>query len=211
MPSTQRSASSRETLASSRTDSSTLRAITGSITLSSKLPDGAAERDRGVVADHLRAHHRARLGDHRVHLAGHDRRARLQVGQVDLGEPGARAGAHPAQVVGDLGAATTAIVRSCAGQLDEPVAGALRLEVVARLGQRQARSLRRRSAMTVGGEPGRRVDAGADGGAAERQLGEPRQRGLQPLDAVGAPARRSRRTPGRASPASRPSGGCGRS
>ena len=36
----------------------------------------------------------------------------------------------------------TAIVRSCAGQLDQRVARALRLEVVARLGQRQARVAR---------------------------------------------------------------------
>src|SRR5690606_25598602 len=35
-----------------------------------------------------------------------------------------------------------------------------------------------------GGEAGRGVDAGADGGAAQRQLGQARQRGAQPLGAV---------------------------
>ena len=54
-----------------------------------------------------------------------------------------------------------------------------------------------------------RVDAGADGGAAERQLADARQRGLQPLDRRARSAWRSRRTPGRGSPAWRPSGGCG--
>ena len=75
------------------------------------------------------------------------------------------------------------MVRSCAGGLDQPVARALRLEVVAGLGERQAGRLgqlvdHRR------GEAGRGVDAGADRGAAERQLGDPGQRRLEPLDAV---------------------------
>ena len=65
--------------------------MTGIMTLSSKLP-AAPAGDGRVVPDHLRAHHQRGLGQHRVHLAGHDARARLQVGQVDLGEAGARAG-----------------------------------------------------------------------------------------------------------------------
>ncbi len=38
--------------------------------------------------------------------------------------------------------------------------------------------------MTALGEPGRGVDAGADGRATERQLADPRQRRLEPLDAI---------------------------
>ena len=68
-------------------------------------------------------------------------------------------------------------VAQLAGGLDEAVAVGLGLEVVAGLGQRQA---------GVGGqqfddalrEAGRGVDAGADGGAAQRDLGHARQRGL---------------------------------
>ena len=63
---------------------------------------GAGERDRRVVADHLGADLEGGLGDHRVDLAGHDARPGLEVLQVDLGEPGRRAAAHPAQVVADL-------------------------------------------------------------------------------------------------------------
>ena len=88
MPWTHWSANTRDTAASSRIDSNRLRAITGSITLSSKLPIAPTKRDRGVVADHLGAHLLHRLGDDRVDLARHDRRTRLQVGDVDLGEPG---------------------------------------------------------------------------------------------------------------------------
>ena len=51
---------------------------------------------------------------------------------------------------------------------------------------------------------------GADRGAAQRQLGDPRAASLQPLDAAAEPAPRTRRTPARASPASRPSGASGR-
>ena len=38
---------------------------------------GAGDRDRGVVADHLAAHLEDDLGDDRVDLARHDRRALL--------------------------------------------------------------------------------------------------------------------------------------
>ena len=103
----------------------------------------------------------------------------------------------------------TAIGAQRAGQLDQAVAGALRLEVVARLGQRQA-GLGGDQRDHLGGEAGRRVDAGADRGAAQRQLGDPGQRRLAAARRRSGPARRSRRTPGRGSPAWRPSGGCGR-
>ena len=127
---------------SSRTDSSTLRAITGIITLSSKLPAAPAHDDGGVVADHLGADHQRRLRQHRVDLAGHDARPRLQVGQPDLGQPGGRPAGQPAQVVADLGEADRDRPQHAA-QLDEGVAAALGLEVVARLGERLAASARR--------------------------------------------------------------------
>ena len=106
--------------------------MTGSITLSSKLPAAAAERDRGVVADHLRDDLAHRLGHDRVDLARHDRRAGLQVGDVDLHQTGARARAHPAQVVGDLVQRDRDRAQH-ARALDQRVTRRLRLEVVARL------------------------------------------------------------------------------
>ena len=103
--------------------------MTGTITLSSKVPAAPPQAIGGVVADDLRAHLQHRLGHDRVHLAGHDRRARLQVGQVQLAEPGARPGAHPAQVVADLGQADRDDAQ-LAGQLDQRVARGLRLQAV---------------------------------------------------------------------------------
>ena len=61
------------------------------------------------------------LRDHRVDLAGHDRRALLQLGQEDLADPGARAGAHQREVVRDLGQRDGDDLQR-AGQLDERVA-----------------------------------------------------------------------------------------
>ena len=146
-----------------------------------EVPRGATPRHRGVVADDLGAGHERRLGDDRVHLPRHDRRARLEVRQVDLAQPRARARAHPAQVVGDL-RQSDRDGPQLPGQLDEAIARALRLEVVAGLGQRQARAggELRDHAPT---EAGRRVDAGADGRPAQRQLGDAREGGVQALDA----------------------------
>src|SRR6266568_606181 len=127
------------------------------------------ERDRRVVADDLRADLPYRLADHRVDLARHDRRAGLEVGQVQFGEAGPRPGAHPADVVCDL-VQPDGDDAQLAGRLDERVPGALRLEVVARLGQRQAGHLDE-ARDDRGGEAGRGVDAGTDRGAAQRQLG----------------------------------------
>ena len=61
------------------------------------------------------------------------------------------------------------------------------------------------------GELGVGVQPGADRGAAERDLAEPRAASPRPARAPRAPAPRSRRTPGPASPARRPSGACARS
>ena len=137
---------------------------------------------RGVVADDLGARHQGRLGNDGVHLARHDAAPRLEVGEVDLAEAGARAGSHPAQVVGDLRQADRDGPQ-LARQLDEGVPGALRLEVVARLGEGQAgRRCDFGDHPTT--EARRRVDAGPDRRAAERELGDPRERRHQPLDTV---------------------------
>ena len=145
-----------------------------------EVPVHAADRDRGVVADHLRRDLRDDLGDDRVDLAGHDRRALLQLGQEELGEPGARAGAQEAEVVRDLRQGDGDDLER-AGGLDEAVAGGLRLEVVDGRGDRQAR-LAGEELAHAGGELGVRVEPRADGGAAERDLAEPRHRVLDARD-----------------------------
>jgi hypothetical protein len=59
----------------------------------------ATDRDRGVVADHLRADLQHDLRHHGVDLAGHDRGALLQLRQKNLTDPGARARAHQREVI----------------------------------------------------------------------------------------------------------------
>ncbi len=56
----------------------------------------------GVVADHLRADHHHRFAHHRVHLARHDRAARLRGRQLNLADATARPTTEPANVVCDL-------------------------------------------------------------------------------------------------------------
>ena len=82
---------------------------------------------RRVVADDLRGDLQHDLGHDRVDLAGHDRRALLQLGQEQLADAGARAGAHERDVLGDLGQRHRDDLQR-AGQLDERVAVALGLE-----------------------------------------------------------------------------------
>ena len=96
--------------------------------------------------------------------------------------PVLRAGRHPAQVVADLGEADRDGPEHAA-ELDERVAGALGLEVVAGLGERLAGGLAQLRDDLLG-EAGRGVDAGADRGAAEGQLADAGQDRLEPLDAV---------------------------
>ena len=138
-----------------------------------ELEDGARrsrEGDGGVVAHHPGGHHREQLGDHRVHLAGHDRRARLHLGEGDLGDPGSRAAGEQADVGCDRVERDGGPAQGAVGR-DHRVEAPLRLEVVVGLVEGKSE---------VGGETldhpaGERrvgVDPGADGGAAEGQLAE---------------------------------------
>ena len=167
MPATQLSVNERAASASSRIDCSMQCAITGLKTLSSKWPWLAADGDRGLIADHLAAHHGQRLALRRVDLAGHDRGAGLVLRQHQLAEAGARAGAEQADVVGDLeqvgGERVERAVREHVG-----VVRRQRLELVRRGDERQPGErgdlLRERL-----GELRLGVEAGADRGAALRQ------------------------------------------
>ena len=81
----------------------------------------AGDGHRRVVADDLRGDLQHDLGHDRVDLAGHDRRALLQLGQEQLADAGARAGAHQRDVLGDLGQRHRDDLQR-SGQLDERVA-----------------------------------------------------------------------------------------
>ena len=130
-----------------------------------------ADGDRLVIPDHLRRHLRDDLGNDRIHLAGHDRAALLELGQEDLCESGPRAGAHQPQVVRDLRQADGDHLERSGG-LDEAVARRLRLEGIGGRGDREA-GLGGEEVAHLGGEVRVCVEPGADGGAPERDLAEP--------------------------------------
>ena len=133
-----------------------------------------ADGDRRVVADHLRGDLEHDLGDHRVDLARHDRGALLQLGQQQLADARARARAHQREVVGDLRERDGDDLER-AGQLDERVAVALRLERV--LGRADVEpGVGREPGAHALGEVAMGVEPGARGRTAERDLGDVRQR-----------------------------------
>ena len=138
----------------------------------------AGDRDRRVIADHLRSDLDRDLADHRVDLPGHDRGALLERRQAQLPEPGAGPGAHQRDVVGDLRHGDGDHLQR-PRQLDQGVAASLRLEGVERLGDLKPRVLGE-----LGAHPLRelrvRVEAGAGGGAAERDLTDAPQGGRAP-------------------------------
>ena len=116
---------------------------------------------RDVVADDLVADLVHDLGDHRVHLARHDRRARLHRRQLDLVEAAARSGREQAQIVADLRDLHGGALQHA------PTSGRTRRRPAS---PRPGRRRRRRAAPLTSaqplhhrlGVPGRAVDAGAD-------------------------------------------------
>ena len=136
-----------------------------------ELPAGrAAEGDRLVVAHHAGGHLHQALAHHRIDLAGHDRAAGLEVGQPDLVEAAARAGAQPADVVGHV-EQRDGDGPQLAVALDQAVALGVGLEVVGRLDERDA-GLPGEQFGDAAAELGMGVDAGADGRAADGQLAD---------------------------------------
>ena len=127
---------------------------------------GLPERDRGVVADDPRDDHRQALDDDRVHLAGHDARPRLGLGQGELAQAGPRPHPQQADVRRDLPQAERDRPdRAVGGDLD--VKGGLGVEVVVGLADGQPGEGGQPAARPQG-ELGMRVDPRADGRAAER-------------------------------------------
>jgi hypothetical protein len=62
----------------------------------------ARDADSGVVAHHLRSHHRKRLALRRVHLARHDAASGLVLGQAELAQTTTRARAEESDIVRNL-------------------------------------------------------------------------------------------------------------
>jgi hypothetical protein len=142
---------------------------------------GAGEGDGGVVAEDLRAEHGEGLALGGVNLAGHDGAAGLVLGQLELGETAAGAGAEEADVLGDLEEGDREGVELAVG-LDDGVVGGEGLELVGcgdelgagHLGDLLGNAL---------GEALEAVQAGTDGGST---LGQHAQTGKGRLDALNA-------------------------
>ncbi|CAM2158157.1 conserved hypothetical protein [Paraburkholderia tropica] len=142
----------------------------------------AADVHGHVVAEHLAAEHRQRFGLRGVHLARHDRAARLVLGNRQFAETAARAAREPANVVGDLHEARGHGLERAVRE-HERVGGGHHLELVGRRDEGHARELRDGFGHLVR-ELRMRVQAGADRRAALREFVEMRQRGFHMLDAV---------------------------
>ena len=144
---------------------------------------GAAEPHRDVVRHHLHGDHRQCFGLGRVDLAGHDRGTGLVLGNPQLREARAGSARHQADVVADL-VERDSERAECTGELHEGVVRALDGKLVRCPDERQLRELRDLGRRRLG-EAGRRVDAGADGGAPEREAIHAVQGVVDPLQVVG--------------------------
>ena len=143
---------------------------------------GAAESNSGVVADDLADHHGGGLAQNRVDLTRHDGGARLQIREMDLRKAGEWAGAHHTNVVGNLVEGDSNGAHG-AGELDEGVAGSLGLEVVLGLGELVNVGELLELLGDLAAKLSVGVQAGTGSGAADSQLTQARQGGLNALDA----------------------------
>ena len=120
--------------------------------------------DGSVVADHFKADLVHHLGDHGVDLAGHDGRASLARGQLDIAHASLRAGRQQAQVIADLGQLDGNALQD-ARDVGKGTGIASGGNQVAGLDDRHARDFGQRLGHGIS-VAHRRIDAGANGGAA---------------------------------------------
>src|SRR5882762_4423182 len=143
---------------------------------------GTADIDRDVVAEHLRAQHRHRLGLRGIDLARHDRAAGLVFRNRDLADAAARAAREPAHVVCDLGERRGDRLQRAVG-VHQGVVRRERLEFVARRNEGQPG----RFSQLLGdarAEFGMSVEPRAHRGAAQGELAQVRERGANMGNAV---------------------------
>jgi len=143
---------------------------------------GAGEGQGGVVAEDLGADHGQGLALGRVDLAWHDGRAGLVLGQGQLAQARARAGAQEADVVGDLEQGAGDGVQGAVAE-DHGVVGGQGLELVGRRDEGQAGDGGDLGGDQLGEAHGS-VEAGADGGAALGQLEQARLAQADALQAI---------------------------
>ena len=134
-----------------------------------------------MVAHDLRAGHRQGFSLGGVHLARHDRRARLVFRQQEFAEPRARAGAQQADVVGNLEERCCQCIED-AREFHQRVMGREGFELVGRRDERIAGDPRCFLGEAFSKAYGC-IQSRADGGATLGQRVEARQGGYNPLDA----------------------------
>lgn len=135
-----------------------------------------ASGDSHVVAHNLRADHRNGLDLGRVNLARHDGRSGFVLGKVELAETASRSGSEKSHVVGNFVDGAGDDVQS-AGSLNHGVVVGERLELVWR-GDEWKTSVVGELFAASFGETDSGVKSGADSGAADSELVDSRQTGL---------------------------------
>ena len=123
-----------------------------------EVPARAGDADRDVVAHDLRADHRQRLALRRVHLAGHDRAARLVRREHELADARSAGRSRGSACRWRSSCSATASTRVAPLARDERVVAGERRELVGRGAKRQAGELgdlrRRRASPTRGARSG---------------------------------------------------------
>ena len=201
------------TLASSFTDSRNASIITGIATFSSN-SEPMPPRPAVVTTASLPITRQATwIADSQMTgftLPGMIERAGLRGGQRQLEDAAPRAGAEQADVVGDFRERDGDRLQLAVG-FDERILGRLGFGVIGGFGEMCRRVRLRERGAHFGRELGMRVDARADGRAADRHVFfEPLERPAGADRRRSRPGPRSRRTPGRRGSAWRPSDACGR-
>ena len=148
-----------------------------------KIPVRGCPGDCHIVADHLRANHHQGFAHDRVHLARHDRAARLRRRKLNLTNAAARTTPQPANVISDL-KKTHRDRFQIPARFDNCVLAALRFEMIFRLVKRDAGPL-----LQMPQHFFRKIDvpvqAGANCRPAKRQFAQNFDRSLRAVLCVG--------------------------
>ena len=143
------------------------------------MPGFGGERDGDVATDDVEAHLVHDFWNHRIDLAGHDRRSWLHRRQVDLAQPRSRTGAEQAKIIADLRDLHGASLEDTR-ELNERAGVRGGLHEIGRRDERQSGETRQVQSHLFG-VPFRSVDPRTDGGGAHVDLADERLRLAQAL------------------------------
>src|SRR5437016_1175584 len=130
----------------------------------------AGEADGGVIAHDLHGDHGEGFGLSGIYLARHNRRPGLVFRKREFAEAAARAGSEPANIIGDFEERSSKRLQCSRGEDDFVVSGE-RGEFIGMGTERKAGEFSN-LACGFSSEFGMRVEASADGGAADGEIVE---------------------------------------